>query len=63
MYTGTVSISQLKVKSRKLKNYWKMIAYVFEVYPNKNFSFQLFIVFRVFTREIHHFLKTSVAFL
>ena len=33
MSTGTAPIPQLKVKSCKLKNDWKMIAYVFEVYP------------------------------
>ena len=33
----------LKVKSCKLKRYWKMIAYVFHKYP-ENFAFQLFII-------------------
>lgn len=33
MSTGTAPIPQLKVKSCKLKNDWKMIAYVFEVNP------------------------------
>ena len=33
MSTGTAPVPQLKVKSCKLKNDWKMIVYVFEVYP------------------------------
>ena len=35
---------------------WKLIAYVFQKYP-ESFTFQLFIIFHLFPREIYHFLN------
>lgn len=41
---GTVITSQLKVQSCKMRNYWKIIAYVYEMYP-ESFSVRCVISF------------------
>lgn len=52
----TVITSQLKVLSCKMRNYWKIIAYVYEMYPESFSAFQLFIILQLFTCEMCHFL-------